>query len=65
MTEGPLGMKGAQLPDTDPGWELFDLKADIREMKNLYGDPKYASVVKQLKAELQKRQQETGDTPVT
>jgi arylsulfatase A-like enzyme len=61
----PLGMKGAFAPDTDPGWELFDLKADNREMKNLYGDPKYASVVKELKAELQKRQQEAGDTPVT
>jgi arylsulfatase A-like enzyme len=61
----PLGMKGAQPPDTEPGWELFDLKADIREMKNLYNDPKYASVVKKLKAELQQRQQETGDVPVT
>jgi len=61
----PLGMKGAQSPDTDPGWELFDLKADIREMKNLYNDPKYAAVVKELKAELQKRQAETGDVPVS
>ncbi len=61
----PLGMKGAALPDTEPGWELFDLKADIREMKNLYNDPKYASVVKQLKAELAMRQKETGDEPVS
>ena len=29
-------MKGAQPPDTEPEWELFDLQKDPREMKNLY-----------------------------
>ncbi|MEE8452245.1 MAG: sulfatase [Thermoguttaceae bacterium] len=33
-------------------WELFDLKKDPREMKSVYADPEYASVVKELKAEL-------------
>ncbi len=32
-------------------WELFDLKADPQEMKNVYNDPAYASV----KADLHKR----------
>ena len=59
----PLGMAGAFPPDTTPEWELYDLRADPREMKNLYADPKYASVVKQLKAELDRLQKEAGDTP--
>ena len=32
-------MQGAQPPDTEPDWELYDLKADPREMRNLYSDP--------------------------
>ena len=60
----PLGMKGANPPDTPPEWELFDVRNDPREMKNLYGDPKFAPVVKELKALLEKKQKEAGDTPV-
>ncbi len=60
----PLGMRGANPPDTQPDWELFDMQNDAREMKNLYHDPKYAGIVKELKAELHRRQQEVGDTPV-
>jgi len=33
-------------------WELFDLRNDPRELKNLYRDPKYANTVKELKGEL-------------
>jgi arylsulfatase A-like enzyme len=33
-------------------WELFDLVADPGERKSVYSDPKYADVVKTLKAEL-------------
>ena len=33
-------------------WELYDLKADPREMRNLYGDARHASTVERLKAEL-------------
>jgi hypothetical protein len=54
----------ANTPDTKPDWELFDLENDPREMKNLYHDPNYVAVVKQLKAELKRKQQEAGDTPV-
>ncbi len=59
----PLGMAGAHEPATAPEWELFDMRKDPREMHNLYGDPAYAGVVKQLKAELAKLQKEYGDTP--
>lgn len=60
----PLGMKGALPPDTQPDWELFDVRNDPREMHNLYHDPKYAALVKKLTAELAERQKETGDVPV-
>ena len=43
--------KGGPKP-TPPGWELYDMKNDPHEMNNLYGDPRYARVVKELKAEL-------------
>jgi len=43
-------------------WELYDLAKDPDELKNLYGDPSYAQVVKKLKAELAKLKKEFGDT---
>jgi arylsulfatase A-like enzyme len=59
----PMGMKGAQDPATEPDWELFDLRKDPREMKNLYRDPAHAGTVKKLQAELDRLQKETGDQP--
>ncbi len=38
-------------PDLD-AWELFDLEKDPRELKDVHGDPAYAKVVADLKAEL-------------
>jgi arylsulfatase A-like enzyme len=58
----PLGKAGANPPDTTPEWELYDLRGDPREMKNLYGDAKYAPVVRDLKAQLDRLQREAGDT---
>ena len=37
---------------TPTEWELFDLKKDPREMNNVYDDPGYADIVKELKTEL-------------
>jgi arylsulfatase A-like enzyme len=34
-------------------WELYDLKKDPKEMKNVFSDPEYAETVKELKDELQ------------
>jgi arylsulfatase A-like enzyme len=47
-----LGSANAIDRDTPQEWELFDLQNDPREMKSLYSDPKFAPIVKQLKAEL-------------
>jgi arylsulfatase A-like enzyme len=60
----PLGMKGAEPPDTQPDWELFDVRNDPREMHNLYHDSKYSGLVKKLTVELAQRQKEVGDLPV-
>ncbi len=44
-----------------PEWELFDLKKDPMEMNNVYDDPAYAEVVKELKAELIRLRRQVGD----
>jgi hypothetical protein len=49
--------------ETESEWEFFDLSRDPREMKNLYNDPAYAKIVKDLKAELARLQKECGDKP--
>ncbi len=49
---------------TQPGWELYDMKNDPHEMNNIYSDPKYAKVVKELKVELlrlRKKYKETDE----
>ena len=59
----PLGSAGAIDKPTDPEWELFDLVKDPHEMNNVYSNPSYAGVVKQLKAELDRLQKYYKDTP--
>lgn len=59
----PLGSAGAIDKPTEPEWELFDLVKDPHEMNNVYGNPAYAGVVKQLKAELDRLQKYYKDTP--
>ncbi len=58
----PLGKKGAVDKPTKVGWELYDLEKDPKEVNNVYKNPEYFSVVKQLKAKLNKKRQELGDT---
>jgi len=43
-------------------WELYDLKNDPDEMQNVYDDPKYAGVVKELTAELKRLRARYNDT---
>ena len=48
-------------------WELYDLKKDPREMKNVLDDPAYANIVTELKVELKrlrKKYKDTTGTPV-
>jgi arylsulfatase A-like enzyme len=61
----PLGTKGSLPEPKAPYWELFDLEKDPRELKSVYDDPKYAGVVKELKAELARLQKLYKDEPWT
>ena len=42
-------------------WELFDLKTDPHEMKNIVSDPKNAKLVAELKTELARLRKELDD----
>jgi arylsulfatase A-like enzyme len=59
----PFGKSGAHPPDSEAAWELYDLRSDPHEMKNLYPDSKYTSTIRDLKAQLERLQREAGDSP--
>lgn len=42
----------------DDKWELFDLKKDMNEMNNIYGQPGTKKIVKQLKTDLEQLQKQ-------
>jgi arylsulfatase A-like enzyme len=44
-----------------PEWELFDLEHDPAELNNVYGDPKYEEIVKELTKELFRLKEEALD----
>ena len=46
------------VPQTPPGWELYDLKKDPHEMNNVYDDPAYKPVVAELKQQLKELRSE-------
>ena len=58
-----LGQEGAIDDSRPPEWELFDLEKDPCELNNVYHDPAYADTVTELKAELDRLQQQVGDEP--
>jgi len=57
-----LGLDKTKGEPMEPGWELYDLEKDPREMKNIYNDPLYVNVVKELKREIFRLKRELGDT---
>lgn len=46
-------------------WELYDLQSDPDEMKNVFSDPQYADIVRELKAELKRLRAQYNDTTGT
>jgi arylsulfatase A-like enzyme len=42
-------------------WELFDLRQDPKELKNVYADPAYAETARALKAEMYRLKKELKD----
>jgi arylsulfatase A-like enzyme len=59
----PLGQPGSVSDPHEPEWELFDLEKDPYEMHNVYHEPAYSDVVKELTRELARLQQECKDVP--
>lgn len=58
-----LGEAGAHPCDYPPEWELFDLRADPQELRNVYADPDYAEVVRDMTALLEEEMARIGDIP--
>ena len=58
----PLDAPGARQAETRPGWELYDLRSDPAEARNVYGEAAYAGIAEELKAELLRIKTEVGDT---
>ncbi len=58
----PLDAEGAVDKPSQPGWELYDLKEDPNETRNVYGQAEYANVTARLKRELLEQKREVGDT---
>ena len=57
----PLGTKGSIKKPTAPEWELFDRQKDPHQVRNVYNDPNYQSIVRDLKAEMKRLKAEAGD----
>jgi arylsulfatase A-like enzyme len=60
----PLDQPGARGPVEAPEWELYDLRHDPFELRNVADDPAYAAARASLLAELERLQARLGDTPV-
>lgn len=58
----PLDVAVAGPRRTEPGWELYDLRVDPQELRNVYHDPRYQDVVERLKRELLAEKERVGDT---
>ena len=56
-----INAKGAYEISTTPEWELFDLKNDPNEMNNIYNDPSYSNLIKELKTRLLELKEQYGD----
>ena len=46
-------------------WELYDLERDPHELRNVFADPSYSAVVRDMGAELERLRRLYGDTDET
>jgi len=58
-----LGLPGTGSFTYPPEWELYDLRDDPEELRNVYDDPAYAEVREQLKADMWREQARLLDEP--
>ena len=54
-------MTGSSDYVSEPSWEFYDLLKDPKEDHNAYNDKEYAEVIKKMKQEMQRLQQEVGE----
>jgi hypothetical protein len=57
-----LNTTGSEDISTTPAWEFYDLEADPQENKNLYNDPRYASLISRMKQSLINLREKVEDT---
>lgn len=57
-----LNATGSEETPTTPAWEFHDLQVDPKEDKNMYNEPQYQDIIKEMKQELLTLRQEVGDT---
>lgn len=58
-----MGLPGSSPFAYPPEWELYDLRSDPEELKNVYNDPRYRETREELKALLWNLQAELLDEP--
>lgn len=56
-----LDMTGSSSEVMEPKWEFYDIKNDPYQDKNLYGDPKYRKIIKEMKKDLLRLKEEYKD----
>ena len=56
-----LNQTGSIEDTKEPEWELFDLEKDPYELNSVYNDPEYADIVRNLKDELHRLQENAKD----
>lgn len=57
----PLNANGAEQYITPEGWELYDIQKDPYQVNNVYNDPAYQSIVRDLKKQLKELKDTIGD----
>ncbi|HWL52866.1 MAG TPA: sulfatase [Chthoniobacteraceae bacterium] len=58
-----IDCRGASPEVTQPAWELFDLKEDPDELRDVHAQPEYAAIFRTLQEELREAQAHYGDSP--
>ncbi len=56
-----LDMTGSSKESTEPAWEFYDLKKDPHENHNAYNDSTYVDIINEMKIELKRQRELSGD----
>ena len=59
--QNSVKIKGGDRDTSPPAWEFYDLKKDPAEMNNVYEDPEYQPIIKEMKERLKATREELGD----